>query len=297
MKRNNTLKFTLLASLAMLATGATQAATVANGDLMLYFQQLGGNNTAYVNLGSAALLYRGAESGPSAANQALNIINISSTLVSAFGAGWASDTTIYAGLAAVRTASTSGTVVNGDQNRTVYVSKARADVGTLGARNSDAWNLGPGSLTAPAGEIFGLTNNFATNLPNLAQGVVAKTASQIDETNPFLTGSIQGAAFGTFGGGVQQVGSATAFGTFGPAGQVEFALDLNRIVPDGTVSNTEIAGPSGPAPYDLRGTYEGTVVVGSNGSVSFVTVPEPSGTLALGILGTIAGLGYRRRKA
>jgi hypothetical protein len=45
------------------------------------------------------------------------------------------------------------------------------------------------------------------------------------------------------------------------------------------------------------GTYEGTVVVGTNGSVSFVTVPEPSGTLALGLLGTIAGLGYRRRKA
>jgi hypothetical protein len=72
---------------------------------------------------------------------------------------------------------------------------------------------------------------------------------------------------------------------------VEFALDLQRLVPDATVHPGEVEGPS------RFGTYEGTITVGTNGSVSFVTVPEPSGTLALGILGTIAGLGYRRRKA
>ncbi len=44
-------------------------------------------------------------------------------------------------------------------------------------------------------------------------------------------GFLQGAAFNAFQGGVQQQGGALAFGTFGPAGQVEFALDLYRILP------------------------------------------------------------------
>ena len=136
---------------------------------------------------------------------------------------------------------------------------------TLGARDSDAWNLFPGSLTGPASDIVSLTNNFATRLTGLNQGVLNTTLSSIDDFNPFLSGSIQGAAFSAFAGGVQQVGSASVFGTFGPAGQVEFALDLNRLVPDETVSMNEIAGQA------LFGSYEGTVTVGTNGTVAFIT--------------------------
>jgi hypothetical protein len=293
MKRNNIMKFALFASVAMLSLGSTQAATVAAGDLILYFQQVGGNNTVYANLGSAATLYRGVSSGPNAELQALDIININSTLVSAFGAGWASDNTIFAGLAGVRSTTLSTTVVNGDQNQTLYVSRSRNGVGTLGEVNSVLWDIvSGGTLTTPATGMLSLRTDFAAELPNLSQGVVSKTASVIDDQNP-INGSTfaQGPAYSTFQGGVQQRGSASAFGTFGPAGQVEFALDLNRITPDFDTNTNEIAGPG------RVGTYEGTVVVGTNGSVSFVTVPEPSGTLALGLLGTIAGLGYRRRKA
>ncbi|MBJ7425050.1 MAG: hypothetical protein JHD23_11225, partial [Akkermansiaceae bacterium] len=65
--------------------------------------------------------------------------------------------------------------------------------------------------------------------------------------------------------GVQQRGSASVFGTFGLAGEVEFALDLQRLVPDGTVNTDEVAGTS------RTGSYEGTVTVGTTGNVSFIT--------------------------
>ena len=113
-----------------------QAQTAARGDLMLFFQKPGDTDTVYVTLGSAATLYRGAASGPSSANQTLNIINIDGTLASAFGAGWATDPDVYAGLAGVLENSTADTVVNGDQYRTIYVSRSRNGVGTVGASGS-----------------------------------------------------------------------------------------------------------------------------------------------------------------
>jgi hypothetical protein len=241
--------------------------TVAPGDLILFFQKPGVTNTVYANLGNAATLYRGAESGPSAANQALDIININTTLVDAFGAGWASDPDIYAGLSGVRSNSAGTGVTNGDQNRTLYVSRSRPNVGTVGAAGAIPFNLvSAGSLTAGATNMLGMNTNFATRLPNLTQGrITTLELSVIDDQNPTTLAGMQGTAFNMFVGGVQQRGSASAFGTFGPAGQVEFALDLQRLVPDATVHPGEVEGPS------RTGTYEGTITVGTNGSVSFIT--------------------------
>jgi hypothetical protein len=244
-----------------------QAQTVAAGDLILFFQQIGGNNTVYVNLGSAATNFRGSASGPTADRQNLNIININATLGSAFGPGWASDTSIFAGLGAVRSTTLSSTVVNGDQNQTLYVSRSRTSVGTLGQAGSNLWDIvSGGTLTTPATNILALRTNFATQLPNQAQGVVIRTSSVIDDQNPVNASTFaQGPAFSTFQSGVQQRGSASAFGTFGLAGQVEFALDLNRITPDFDVNTNEVGGPG------RQGTYEGTVTVGTDGTVAFIT--------------------------
>ena len=243
-----------------------QAQTAARGDLMLFFQKPGDTDTVYVNLGNAATLYRGAAIGPTAAKQALNIININSSLTSAFGAGWASDPDVYAGLAGVYENSTAATVVNGDQYRTLYVSKARTSVGTVGASGSTAYNLlAAGSLNAGALAMYGMTTNFITQLPSVAQGLVTTEFSVIDNQNPTTLAGVQTTAFGQFVSGVQQRGSVSIFGTFGLAGQVEFALDLQRLVPDGTVDSGEIAGTS------RTGSYEGTVTVGTDGNVSFIT--------------------------
>jgi hypothetical protein len=89
--------------------------------------------------------------------------------------------------------------------------------------------------------------------------------------NPFLSTGIQGTAFNIFGGGVQQVGSASSFGTFGAAGSVEFALDLYRILAKTGITN-QVAG-------SLRsGSYEGTVTINSSGKVSFIAKAESTAT-------------------
>ena len=297
MKQNKIIRFALLASAAMFAVGSAQGAVTA-GSLVLFFQKPGDTDTVYVNLGNAATLYRGAAAGSSAANQALDIININSTLVSAFGSGWASDQNIYAGLAGVLENSTATTVVNGDQYRTLYVSRSRASVGTVGASGSTSYNLlAAGSLTSGSTNIRGLITNFATQLGSADQGIVTTDLSVIDNQNPTTLAGVQSTAFGQFTTGVQQRGSASTIGNFGwddgsgydlYASSVEFALDLQRLVPDGTVEPGEVAGQS------RFGSYEGTVTIGSNGSVSFITIPEPSSITLAGIAGL--ALAFRRRR-
>ena len=251
----------------------------AAGDLLLTFQQVGGGNTVYADLGNAATVFRGSAAGPGAPNK-INFADLSATLTSAFGAGWATDTSIYASLAGVySTSSTSSTLVNGDPPRTLYVSAPRTDVGTVGQANSVAWVVASNTLmtTAASGiqsqnNIFGDTNYASVNgglgYGYNAQFIVSPTSiSLIDDQQPitvFQGSNYQGLAFGTFDGGIQQQGITGSFGTFGPAGTVKFALDLYRILGKNTVSG-QVAG-------DLRsGSYEGTVTVNSSGQVSFVS--------------------------
>lgn len=300
MKHNTIRTLMACAGATLLVAGSTQAANsfFDPGDLILFFQKPGDTDTVYVSLGNAATLYRGSAAGPTADRQALNIVNISTTLTSAFGSGWASDTSIYSGIVGALSASTSQTLqpINlGDQKRTLYASKPRTDVGTVGLADSVAWDITLGnSSTGGATQIVALGDNLENNTTQRAE-VLPTSLSLIDNYNPFLTPGIQGTAFNAFQGGVQQVGGATAFGSFGDAGSVEFALDLYRIVPLNDSDTTgEISG------VKQVGSFEGTFTVGTNGQVSFITqlsaVPEPSGALALGLIGTVAGLGYRRRR-
>jgi len=272
-----------------------QGQTVANGDLILFFQKPGDNNTVYVNLGKAATLFRGAASGPSAAQQRLNFININTTLNNAFSpsnpGGWASDPDLFAGLAGVFSNIDSPTIVDGDQYRTLYASKARNSVGTVGSSGSTQWNLdSAGSLTNGATNMLALTTNFAFRLPGQNQGVVSVVDSVIDNQNPTSLTGVQGQAFGQFNGGVQQRGSASTIGTFGDAGVVEFALDLQRLVPDGTVDLGEVEGPR------RKGTYEGTVTVATNGNVSFITQGVAGATVCVDNITTTAGTNANTKK-
>jgi hypothetical protein len=257
---------------------------------VLFFQTRGvsgSGNGVYVNLGNAATEFRGATAGANAAMQRVNFINIGTTLEAAFGAGWASDPDIYAGVAGVFENIVDPTVVDGDQYRTLYASRPRTSVGTLGQSQSTQWNLtSAGSLTTGATNMLALLSNATILLPAADQGVVADTA--IRNQNPFNGSGVQQTAFGQFTGGLQQKGSASSFGTFGDAGVVEFALDVQRLVPDGTVDAGEVSGVS------RRGSYEGTLTVDSLGNVSFITIPEPSSLTLAGIAGL--ALAFRRRR-
>lgn len=295
MKQNINRYALLVATSTLLAALPAGAANsfYAPGDLVLFFQKAGSTNTVYANLGDTATLYRGAATGTVGQDSLTkgNILDINTTLESAFGPNWESDTGIYAGLAGVwGTSNTSPLLQNLDPHRTLYVSASRNSVGTVGQASSTPWNLttaGQTALTAGATGIFS-QNNYFENFFNAQQTVALTSQSGIDEANPFLAPRVQGAAFnGLFGGGVQQVGTAGTRGDYGGVGEVEFALDLYRIL-----SNTNAAGQMG-GPL-AQGTFEGTVVIGSNGQVSYL-VPEPS-TLALS--GLAAGfLAFRRRRS
>lgn len=254
----------LAATLAPFTLQAADNPTYNPGDLILFFQQEGGTNTVYANLGNAATSFRGTTSGPGAANL-VNFKDLSAQLGEAFGYGWAADATLYAGLAAVwGTDPDDESLQGGDPHRTLYVSKSRMAVGTVGLANSSGWTVNSNTgMTGASSNIFSQNNILEQSYSEAT--VVSPTAlSRIDEQNPFLAAGVQGVAFNTFGGGVQQVGSAGSFGTFGAAGNVEFALDLYRIV--------AVTGIDGQVAGTLRkGTYEGTVTVNNNGQVSFVS--------------------------
>jgi len=291
----------LVAASSLLAAYSASAANsyYTPGDLVLYFQQEGGSNTVYANLGNAATLYRGSAAG-TAGDVALtqfNILNVGPTLTSAFGSGWAGDASIYAGLAGVwGTSQTINALQDGDPHRTLYVSAPRNGVGTMGSADSTAWDLTLAGNTAMTGGASAIQNqNNAFENGYNAQAAVAPTSvSLIDDQNPFLAPHVQDNAFNLFPGGVQQRGSASTVGSFGDAGTAEFALDLYRILGKNTISG-QVAG-------DLRiGSFEGTVTVATDGGVSFITtdltaIPEPATAMFTCLL-TLSGLTLRNRRS
>ena len=281
------------ASSLMAAFTATAANSFYNsGDLILTFQKVGDTDTVYASLGSATT-YRGAAVGADTAS-IYNIANLNSTLTSAFGDGWASDTNVFAGLSAVNlTSATSNTVINGDASRTIYVSASRFGVGTVGTANSSTPTVGSNTdMTGAAAAIKG-QNDVLGSAYTVGQTVSTTDISYIDDKqlmSTFNGSPVQGTAFGVFAGGIQQQGSASSFGSLGGVNNVEFALDLYRIVAVNGKTN-EINGT-------LRsGDFEGTFVISNSGNVSFVTaaVPEPS---SLALVGLAAGsLVLRRRRS
>ncbi len=287
--KTKVLLFAAVAGSFLLSLGAAKAANsqFSPGDLVMYFQQEGSDQTVYVNLGNTAT-FRGDAAGADV-DSIINIININTQLNTAFGANWATEVNLYAGLAGVwGTSQTNSSLQNGDPHRTLYVSQSRNGVGTVGEANSSGYSVATNTgMTTGAS---GITDN---NLPflNSYEGlaVVSETGvSNIDDQNPFLDPGIQGTAFGIFGGGVQQVGSASSFGSFGSVENVEFALDLYRIL-----ARNNVAGQVGG---DVRsGSYEGTFTLDSAGNVSFIAVPEPSTYALLGIGSAFIFFMVRRR--
>ena len=285
----------IAASLLAMAGASANAANTffATGDLILFFQKPGDSDTVYVAMGSAPLNYRGTVAGTGGADYTLtrsNIVNLNSTLTSAFGPGWASDPDLYMGAVAARSSSGSA-VVNGDHNRTVYASRSRDAVGTVGLASSAPWDFTlSGANTTAANNIVTLGNNLNNNTTEVAQ-TVPTSISLIDDQNPFLSVAlgIQGTAFNAFSGGIQQRGSAGVFGSLGGVDNIEFALDLYRI-PEFADSETTGIEVSGTKRF---GSFEGTLLLGNDGNVSFL-VPEPSAVTLVGIAGL--GLALRRRR-
>lgn len=262
----------------------------APGDLVLFFQKEGGTETVYANLGNAANLFRRAAAGAQDGQNMVRFLDIGSELETAFGANWASDTGLYAGAAGVWGTSNTNTIAlqNGDPHRTLYITRGRNAPGTIGTPDSTGWDL---SLAGNSAMTTASTGIQSQNLVletqyTTAIAVSPVSTSQIDDQNPFTAPGIQAPSMSSsLDGGIQQPGSATVFGAMGPAGSVEFALDLYRIVAINTVSG-QVAG-------DPRvGSFEGTITVDSSGLVSFLaqpTLPSPEIDISAGTTNIISG--------
>lgn len=274
--------------------------STANGDLFLGFYQVTsgsiGANTYIFNLGSASLYRESALNNVSvsAVNTGLASNNINTDLTSAFGANWADAGTVYWTIFGGTDQSTVG-AINGDLKTFDYISKNVSNY-TDGTKTTtpDGQSGSPRATLANGISAINTASNGKTSGANAAGAIIATAGNvSLDEFMPPTTGyttpwAVTGEKRGLFGAG-------TVAGSTG----LEGALDVYRYVnvTSGTGYDATAAKSTGNAALGA-GQYIGTFTINSAGDVGIgqiSAVPEPSGALALGLIGTFAGLGYRRR--
>jgi len=266
---------------ALTASTAMAAFTYNDGDLILGFQASGGTGSGknvFFNLGSAVALRNGTSMGIKG--------NINSTLESAYGSTWYTRTDVYFGVIAngsmgeatdTEVPDYAGAVL-GDPNSTFYVSTPSATAGSGSLYDGGSYS---NSDLTNAGNSLMNTENLLPTLTDLADGSAILDQS-VDapgwtlgwtQYNPFVQG-VQVSSYDSFGGGIQQ--------NFGKGGVATY-VDIQRVLATNTGANpTGVVG---------GGTYEGTLAIGSNGSLTLV--PEPSSAM-LGVAGICLALRRRR---
>ena len=313
MKLTSKLRLASLAisALAVSSTGAFAAADDAytTNDLLLFSQNPAGttgtDKVVYYSLGSTYNVFRDAAT-PSSANfgSTISLGNIGGNLTSTFGADWTGlAPSIYFGAAGqngnVNAAST--TISNGDLARTVYVTKARSGVGSVGQANSASPLFDP-AQTGVANQINGSNAISGMTQP----GVVAFSDTLLDGYNPISSGT-PGTAYGAINGGIMQaVGSNLTFASI----EGVVLLDLYRVTKtSGTNGTSATAWQNAngitatysdntyPGPNSARADYLGTIGIAANGDVNFAAVPEPSTYALIALSGILYFFVNRRRKS
>lgn len=293
----NSALFALTATVSLIAASpaVAQNPTFTFGDLVLGFQNPGGavgsDQQVLVRLGDAAVDFRNKRD---AGESNYNVANIGATLTSAFGPSWWELSTLYMSVFAANSNSALSTALDADAEptRTLYIGRARNEVGTRGAFGSTPWVLsGNADMTSGANSIINMTQVLETQSVTTT-AVTNAAAGKLDEENPFL-GNNQGTAYGVFPGGVQYQFGAGIFGTLPEIGGVEGVLDLQRMQ-----ARNDRPGQYGFGEPIREGSFLGTISINQAGIVAFQTaIPEPSSVALLVGSALLLGSRFRRSQA
>jgi len=265
----------ITSTLTLLPTSArAQNPGYAPGDLVIFFQNPGGSQGSDMQLfattGNTATVFRQAFVN---GQNLTNVVNVGGLLGTTFSTNWTSETTLYGGLGGTWSASTGTSLSNGDPGRTVYTSMPRNVVGTPGvAASSVAVLAGNTAMTATANAVIQQNNIFetlATNSPAAITNGLGSTIQSINPTDAFGGGNSWNNNIPA--PGVQQQGSASSFGTFGPFTNVEFLWDVYRVQ-----ARKDVSGQYGFGEPIREGMFLGTVVLDASGNVSFVAAAGTS---------------------
>lgn len=268
------------AAAASLSIAQAEIFTYTNGHLILGFQATGGTGASknvFISLGAATSFRDNGNQGV--------LGNIGTTLSNVYGNAWYTRTDLHFGVVAnLNQQPTSGigsrTPVDGDPSRTFYISTPAATPGTglLAAANA----YSPSSLGIAGNALSGMEQVLTPTVDGtgwiladpdpLKQGL-QKEADGAAILDQILTQHATawnngwtvwnptpgGAAFSTFGGGIQQ--------NFGKGGSATY-VDVQRVLSTNTgASPTGVVG---------GGTYETTISISSAGVITSLTSSPPS---------------------
>ena len=251
--------------------------TTAQGDLLLSFYTTSGSsvgaNAYTINLGAGSSFIGGA---------AASIININSDLTTAFGAGWATDTTLTMNL--IGGYSSTATPSAPDAARTIYAGSRLSDISNYG-NSTPAKGTSTSSHNSWATNVSGFSDQ-QNNRPsgsavngNSAIMAVADYANDVTNyNNPITVGLYYG-----IGWDPTTTMSATNIGSF-EGTTYKAALDVWK---------------ADRATWSVP-TYATTIGLSSTGDLNIVAaaaVPEPSTYAMAGVAALTAGfMAIRRRK-
>lgn len=251
------------AMMALTTTSAFSAYTFANTDMALAFYVTGGvgaDKHLYFNLGESTVYRDGGGKGIKG--------NISTSLIAAFGPGWASRADLFVGAAANRTGfenEDSPPVGNQDDGQVFYISKPAAGAGLS---SPVPGNISSAALSTAGISRFGSAKNVFPLIDTTLDGagLLNQTLHAVAWNNRWSTHAPStGSSFTAF---------PNIHGNFSGTGDTVL-LDIQRIV-----ANTP-------------GTYVATISIADSGIIS--VIPEPSAALLSGI--AAIGLLIRRRRA
>ena len=271
---------------AHVASAATVTTTSAASDLFVGFRQNGLATDLVADIGSL-LKYTptslgGTWNGSSFQVQfgvipttSTQVFNLNTDLASVFGGSWASNpsngTGVHWGVAGLTDPNNDNTPINGWAANSIYLTKARAALGTQTTAPLNAAT----SVAGSAIYSFEVGSNGYTGRNSTANSSVAITEALGSNSNAWSA----------------QIGSQSS--AFGSGIRIEQALSGNYSGPTNSILDLWVAPDSNSNSTTAR--YLGSFSLDSSGTLTYGAVPEPSTYALLAIAGTIFMVFIRRR--